>query len=264
MAAGDPALVSTRLTFAYEGTAFAGWAEQPGQRTVEGELTRALSTIRRQPTKVVVAGRTDRGVHAEAQVASHPGPPAEPRAINAVLPDDIGVHSAEEVAGGFDARGDATSRAYRYRIATSATRPVLDRKTVLWWPHALDRGALRECAAILLGEHDLRAFTPTETAHVRFKRRILHAEWVEDSQRLDFLVEGESFLRHMNRILVGTMLEVASGGRSVEEFAHLLEGADRTEAGPTAKPRGLTLLGVGYGERLLGVSGVLGRRDYHQ
>lgn len=264
MTAGQPASVSTRLTFAYDGTAFAGWAAQPGLRTVEGELSRALSTIRREPTRLTVAGRTDRGVHALAQVASHPGPPAQARALNAVLGPDIAVSESVAVAEGFDARRDATSRAYRYRLHTAPTRPVHERMSVLWWPHRLDGGALRECASLLVGEHDLTAFTPSQTAHVHFRRQILHAEWIAQDDRLDFLIEGQSFLRHMNRILVGTMLEVAGGERTVEGFARLLDGASRSEAGSTAKARGLTLLGVGFGERLLGPSGVLRLHDYHQ
>lgn len=264
MAAGDPARLTTRLEFAYDGTAFAGWAAQPGLRTVEGELTRALSTIRRIPTRLTVAGRTDRGVHALAQVASHEGPPADPRAVNAVLPADIAVASSELAQAGFDARRDATSRAYRYQLDNGPTRPVEGRSRVLWWPHALDRGLLAQCASLLVGEHRLTAFTPAQTGHIHFRRRILHAEWVFEGTRLDFLIEGESFLRHMIRILAGTMLEVASGERGLADFRALLDGGERDDAGPTAKARGLTLLGIGYGERLLGPSGVLSGRDYHQ
>src|SRR5689334_7606406 len=104
--------MSTRLTIEYDGTAFRGWAKQPGQRTVQGELERALEVVRREPTPLTVAGRTDAGVHAWAQVASHPGEPADARSINALLPDDVAVLASESAPEGFDARSDATSRTY--------------------------------------------------------------------------------------------------------------------------------------------------------
>jgi tRNA pseudouridine38-40 synthase len=115
----------------------------------------------------------------------------------------------------------------------------------------VDVGLLSACAAALVGEHDFTAFTPTETEHVRFSRVVLEARWEADGDELRFWIEADAFMRHMNRVLVGTMLEVAGGKRSLESFAELLEGRPRSEAGPTAPACGLYLAGVGYGERVL-------------
>jgi len=170
-----------------------------------------------------------------------------------VLPEDIVVSVSETADPGFDARADATSRAYAYRIAPSTVRPLEDRHRTLWWPRELDPDLLDQCAALLPGRHDLTAFTPTQSLHRHFTRKILSAEWVRLDGRVEFRIEAESFLRHMNRVLVGTMIEVASGEMSVAEFESLLAGRPRIEAGPTAQPHGLRLLGVSYDpkERIL-------------
>ena len=245
--------MSAKLTLEYDGTEFAGWAAQPGLRTVQGELERALATVLRRPqVPVTVAGRTDAGVHAWAQVASHDGEPASPRALNALLPADVAVRASEAVAPGFDARRDATSRAYCYRVLTRRERGAFERGGALWWPHPLDRAALDACAAALVGEHDFTAFTPTETDHVRFERVVLAAAWRARGDVLEFWIEADAFMRAMNRVLVGTMLEVAGGRRTPGDFAALLDGAPRSRAGATAPPHGLYLAGVGYdGRRVL-------------
>ncbi len=240
-----------RLQLEYDGGAFAGWARQPGERTVQGELEQALATVLRRPEiRLTVGGRTDRGVHAWHQVASHAGAPAPVRALNAVLPDDVAVIASEPASPGFDARRDATSRAYCYRLVAGRRR-VFERRWALWWPHSLDRAALDACASALAGEHDFRAFTPTETAHVRFARRVLRCEWREHAGVLELWIEADAFLRHMNRVLVGTMLEVASGRRTPDAFEGLLAGRPRAEAGRTAPAHGLYLAGVGYGQPVL-------------
>jgi len=240
-------VATARLLIEYDGSEFAGWARQPEQRTVQGELEAALARVLRREVRLTVAGRTDTGVHARGQVASHDGEPATARALNGVLPEDVRVLASEVAREGFDARRDALSRTYRYRLFTRAAGSAFERGHALHWPHALDRGALSACAGALLGTHDFTAFTPTDTDHVRFERDVLRAEWCEAGEHeLEFWIEADTFMRHMVRTLVGTMLEVARGRRDVHGFKALLEGQARTEAGDTAPPHGLYLESVRY------------------
>jgi tRNA pseudouridine38-40 synthase len=245
------------LDLEYDGSRFAGWARQPGARTIQEEVERALVVLLRvDSVALTVAGRTDAGVHASGQVASYEGAVVPVRGVNALLPKDVAVLSCAEAPDGFDARRDATSRAYCYRLLAREARSALERGRVLHSPHRLDFGSLSECAAALVGTHDFTAFTPTETEHVRFSRDVFAAYWRRSGEAIEFWIEADAFMRNMNRVLVGTMLEVASRRRSVDSFVSLLDGRPRPEAGPTAPPDGLYLAGVGYGgERVLPATG---------
>ncbi|MCW3039213.1 MAG: truA [Solirubrobacterales bacterium] len=240
------AALRARLDIEYDGTDFYGWGIQPGLRTVQGELERALTQIGGRAVSLTVAGRTDRGVHATGQVASHSGRPVDAYALNAVLPPDVRVLASTAAGDDFDARRHAVSRSYEYRIHTRRPASALHHRTQLHLTRPLDEDALAQAAATLIGVHDFTAFTPTETDHVHFRRRILWAHWVREGDALLFRVEGNAFMRNMVRALVGTMLEVGRGMRTPESFAALLEGAHRREAGVTAAPHGLTLVGVRY------------------
>ena len=235
-----------RLTLEYDGTGFRGWAAQPDLRTVEGVMRKALERVFPTWSGLAIAGRTDTGVHALANVASvdvEGGPPTGRvrAALNAELPSDVAVTEAAEAGADFHARHSARARSYRYRVHRRRARSPFEANRAWWHPQPLDEERLAESADLLLGEHDFRAFTPTETQHEVFVRNVVSALWHRRGETLEFEITADSFLRHMVRTLVGTMLE-----QEPERVESLLEGHARPEAGATAPPWGLYLESVRY------------------
>jgi tRNA pseudouridine38-40 synthase len=235
-----------KLTVEYDGTDFHGWAAQPELRTVEGVVRDALAATFPRVEGLAVAGRTDAGVHALGNVVSvdvEGGAPPEraTEAINTALPDDVSVIAAEGAAPDFHARHSARSRSYRYRIWRRREPSPFERRRAWLYPRPLEEGRLEEVANLLVGEHDFRAFTPTETEHEVFIRNVMTASWHRREDALEFEITADSFLRHMVRTLVGTMVELAP-----EQVAMLLQGAPRSEAGSTAPACGLYLTSVTY------------------
>jgi tRNA pseudouridine38-40 synthase len=235
----------------YDGADFAGWAAQPGVRTVEGVLSEALSTVLRQPVKMSVAGRTDAGVHASGQVVSFEAqtdlrPALISYKVTAVLPKDVALRRCVAVRDDFDARRDAIRRTYEYRVINDEIRSPLERHRAAYVPRVLDLDLLSAAGELVEGTHDFTAFTPSRGYHVRFERVVTHSRWAVRDDLLTYRITSDSFLYGMVRTLVGTMLEVAGGKRDLTQFGRLLAGGSRSEAGPAVTSRGLTLVGVDY------------------
>jgi tRNA pseudouridine38-40 synthase len=251
-----------RLDVAYEGTGFRGWARQPGLRTVEGVLREALATVLGEPVRLSVAGRTDSGVHAWAQVVSFTTtrrglrPDGLRRSLNALLPPDVGVEAAAPAAEGFVAR-QATSRSYAYRLWLAPFKPVRERSWVWAVRGALDTALLVEAATLLPGHRDFAALTPSAHLYHSCVREVTRAAWrpgpwppqdvaAGPPREWVFEICAGSFLHNMVRVAVGSMVDVAQGRMTLERFAEVLEGGRRRDMGQTAPSRGLALVSVTY------------------
>jgi len=242
-----------RLELAYDGTPFYGWARQPGRRTVEGELEAALATVLREPVRLQVAGRTDAGVHALAQVASFATSAVGAEAgrlrlaLNALLPPEISVARVARADAGFDAR-NALARTYRYRLWLPQTRPVFERLYVWDVRGPVDTTLLDAAAALLPGRRDFAALTPSARFYRTCEREVRSAVWrpAAGGREVWFEITADSFLHNMVRVAVGTMVDVAQGRMSIDAFASGLVGGRRAALGQTAPPRGLALVRVDY------------------
>ena len=245
-------MTNWRLLLEYDGTEFEGWQLQPGARTVQGELEEAFARITGRRVVVYGAGRTDTGVHAAGQVANARAetrlePAVLQRALNASLPRDVAVRALSAVPDAFDARRDARSKLYLYRVWNAATRSPLHERWSHPLPAPLELGAMRAAAEALLGTHDFASFRAAGGKGRTSVRTLTRLELSgERGGELRFEVEGNAFLRHMVRNLVGTLLEVGRGRRPAGWPAEVLAGRDRRLAGPTAPARGLTLVRVDY------------------
>ncbi len=234
----------------YDGAPFHGWSRQPGDvPTIEGAILAAFDKLGCDATAISCAGRTDAGVHASAQVvgARYVGPIPPERiahALNGSLPREIAAVASAPAPAGFDPRGDATSRAYEYRVLCAPEPSALRARYVLHHPRRLDRDVLAAAAAAILGTHDFTAFTPSRTLHSFFDRTVVVSRWVERGDELVYQIRANAFLRHMVRVIIGTMLSIARGERAIDQLHAMLAGAPRSDAAATAPAQGLCFVDV--------------------
>ncbi|MBT2681176.1 tRNA pseudouridine(38-40) synthase TruA [Bacillus sp. ISL-35] len=243
-----------KCIISYDGTGFYGYQVQPGKRTVQSELEKALEKLNKGTSiRVSASGRTDAGVHARGQVIHFDTmleiePARWQIALNSLLPDDIAVHSVELARPDFHARFDAVGKEYRYFLLPSKHRDPFQRNYAYQFPYEQDLEAMKEAARLLLGTHDFTSFCSAKTEVEDRVRTLQEIDFFEENGLLVFRFVGNGFLYNMVRILVGTLLEVGTGRRAADSMLQLLQAQDRTRAGKTAPGHGLYLWKVFYGE----------------
>ncbi len=240
-----------KLTIEYDGTDYHGWQVQPGLRTIQGTLQGAMARIVGEPVHVAGAGRTDAGVHALGQVAGlragfkHP-PETLRRALTSLLPPDIVVTRVEEAPEGFDAQRWAEWKRYRYTLLTRPYPSALRRRYTLFVPRPLDVEAMAEAANLLVGKHDFSSFQAAKSSVEDPVRRIFEARFRSEEDHLCFEIVADGFLRHMVRIIMGTLLSVGRRTITPEDLGAIREARDRNRASKTISPNALCLMEVGY------------------
>jgi len=247
----SPAISRIAIGLEYDGSRFLGWQTQPGGGAVQDVLEKALAAIAGEPVPVTAAGRTDRGVHAAAQVAHFDTRAARPetawvRGVNAFLPESIAVLWARRVDAEFHARFSATARTYRYRLINRPVRPALAARLAGWYYARLDVAAMRSAARALVGEHDFSAFRAAE-CQAKTPVRSVHSIDIEQrGDEIDFVIRANAFLHHMVRNIVGSLVYVGAGRQPPDWIAEVLASRDRNKAAPTFGPEGLYLEKVEY------------------
>ncbi len=240
------------LGLEYDGSGFFGWQTQPGGRTVQDALEAALGAIAGAPVATVCAGRTDRGVHATAQVVHFDAPVERPesawvRGVNARLPETVAVLWAKTLSPEFHARYSARSRTYRYVLVNRPVRPALAARHAGWFHAPLDLAAMRAAALVLIGEHDFSAFRSSE-CQAKSPVRTLHCLTIEQRDAtFVFSLRANAFLHHMVRNIVGALVCVGKGKRAPQWLQEVRESRDRARSAPTFAPEGLYLTAVEYG-----------------
>lgn len=240
-----------KLTIEYDGTDYHGWQVQPGMTTIQETLEEAVARIVGKRVDVMGAGRTDAGVHALGQVASLGAPfhhPADTlrRALTSVLPFDIVVTAVEEVDDDFHAQRRALWKRYRYTLLTRPYPSALERRYTLFVPRPLKLDAMTEAVRALIGTHDFSAFQAAHSFTGSSIRTVIAAKFIQEGDHLVFEIVGDGFLRHMIRIIMGTLLDIGLGRLQPEDLHVILESRDRNHASKTISPHALCLLEVGY------------------
>ncbi len=239
------------LRVAYDGTDFHGWQVQPEERSVEGELNKAIKELTGEDVEVIGASRTDSGVHGLGNVAvfdTESSIPAEKfmYAINTYLPEDVSVVESKEVASDFHPRHCDSIKTYEYRIYVSRVNDPLKRRTAYRCPVDLNVEKMDEAAGFLVGKHDFKSFCCVRTQAETTVRTLYSASVFHDDEDIVIRVTGAGFLYNMVRIIAGSLMEVGMGKKEPSHIKEVLDGTDRTLAGPTAEACGLTLIGIEF------------------